>query len=70
MMQPTFWLSDLTTELQVPDDELGIGTAIQLMLIDAEDDGSLQIEPKFFANVCLFYETTVKKIVAEFLFHD
>ena len=53
-------------QLQLLDDELSIGTATQLMLIDAKENGSLQVEPKFFADVHLFYETTMKKIVIKF----
>ena len=59
-----------TDNSQVNDDELGIGTATRLMTIEAEEDGSLQVEAQFFANVRLFYETTVKTIVTKSPFQD
>lgn len=56
--------------LQVPDDELGIGTATRMLVIGQEDDGAIEVERRFFANVRAFYEATVKKLLAKFPFKD
>ena len=55
---------------QVGSDELGVGTETRMLLIAMEDDGSVEVERRFFSNVCLFYESTVRKIIAKFPFGD
>ena len=54
-------------DIQVNNDELGVGNATRLMLIGAEEDGSVDVEQRF-KNVRLFDESTVKKIMAKFPF--
>ena len=69
--------SDITNVLyserstQVSDDELGIGTAGRLLLIEEEDAVTdTRLESEFFSAVRLFYEKTVAKILAKFPFQD
>ena len=69
--------SDITSMLysersnQVSDDELGIGTAGRLLLIEEEDAVTgTRLESEFFSAVGLFYEKIVAKILAKFPFQD
>ena len=65
-----FYCPTVSIYLQVDNDELGIGTATRLLVLDQEDDWSMEEERKFFRSVRFFYETTVRKIVAKFPFKD
>ena len=56
---------------QVGDDELGIGTATRLLLMENEDDlAGTQLLKNFFSAVRRFYKNTVAKILAKFPFND
>ena len=56
---------------QVGDDELGIGMAARLLLIEKEGEvGGTQLEKNFFSVVRLFYQKTVAKILDKFPFKD
>ena len=56
---------------QVGDNELGIGMATRLLLIDNEDEvAGTQLEKSFFNVVRLFYQNTVAKLLSKFPFKD
>ena len=55
---------------QVRNKELAIGTATRMLLIEAELNGSAELERRFLTNVRLFYEATVKRIIMKFPFRD
>ena len=68
--------SDITNVLylkksnQISDDELGIGTAGRLLLIEEDAVTGTRLESEFFSVVRLFYEKTMAKILAKFPFQD
>ena len=56
---------------QVGDNELGIGTATRLLLVEKEDEvAGTHLERNFFSGVRRFYEKTVAKIIVKFPFKD
>ena len=56
---------------QVGNNELGIGMATRLLLIENEDEvAGTELEKSFFNVVRLFYQNTVAKILSKFPFKD
>ena len=58
------------TASQVSDDELGIGTATRLLLIEESDELEGTAKERNFLSVRKFYVECVRKIIAKFPFSD
>ena len=70
-------VEDITTvtycdpKSQCGDDDLGIGMATRLLLVENEEEiADTNLEKEFFNVVRVFYQKTVAKIVSKFPFKD